>query len=112
MTEYSEDVAVIEEAIRQAKEGHYVLKLYVTGSSTRSARAISNVRSICDQFLLGRYDLEVIDVFQQPELASEVQLIAAPTLVKEQPDPPRRLVGDMSDQDRVLYSLNITRKDS
>lgn len=109
MTDYGEDLAQFEEAIRQAASGEYILKLYVSGSSTRSAKAISNVRAICNEYLSGRYQLEVIDVFQQPELAHQNQLLAAPTLIKEQPDPPRRLVGDMSDQDRVLYSLNIVK---
>ena len=110
MSDYSEDLTSLEEAIRKSEEGFFVLKLYVSGSSNRSAKAITNIRTICDEHLNGRYELEVIDVFQQPELAHEMQLIAAPTLVKEQPDPARRLVGDMSDEDRVLYSLNIVRR--
>ena len=109
MSDYPEDLVSLEEAIRESGEGFYVLKLYVSGSSNRSATAISNVRAICDQHLKDRYELEIIDVFQQPELAHEMQLIAAPTLVKEQPNPTRRLVGDMSNKDRVLYSLNIVR---
>jgi len=112
MSEHGEDLAELEEAVLRASEGHFVLKLYVGGSSTRSAQAISNVRHICDEHLTGRYDLEVIDVFQQPDLAHEQQLLAAPTLIKEQPEPIRRLVGDMSNEERVLFSLNITRKAS
>ena len=110
MSDYSGDLAALEEAIRLAAEGHYVLKLYISGSSTRSAKAVSNIQSICEQHLAGRYELEIIDVFQQPELARENNLLAAPTLIKEQPDPARRLVGDLSDESRVLYSLNITRR--
>jgi circadian clock protein KaiB len=110
MNDYAKDLAAFEEALKQASEGHYVLKLYVSGSSPRSAKAISNITSICDQYLAGRYDLDIIDVFQQPELAKANQLLAAPTLIKESPDPSRRLVGDFSDEDRVLYSLNIERK--
>src|SRR5580692_9901177 len=102
MSDMSNDLATLEEALLRASEGHFVLKLYVSGSSTRSAKAVANIRAICEEHLANRYDLEIIDVFQQPELAREHQLIAAPTLVKEQPDPARRLVGDMSDEDRVL----------
>jgi circadian clock protein KaiB len=111
MGEHAEDLASYEEALSRAQERHYDLKLYVSGSSTRSARAIDNVRSICDRHLSGRYRLEVVDIFQQPELASKHQLFAAPTLVKESPEPVRRLVGDMSDEDRVLHGLNIHRRD-
>jgi len=112
MNEHAEDLEELAQAVRQAAEGHYVLKLYVGGSSTRSARAISNVRLICEEHLNGRYDLEIIDVYQQPEMAHENQLLAAPTLIREQPQPIRKLVGDMSDEARVLYSLNITKKAS
>jgi len=110
LNNHHEDLAALEEALRRAADGHYVLKLYITGSSTRSARAIENVTAICDEHLTGRYELEIIDVFQQPELAREMQLFAAPTLVKEQPDPPRKIVGDLSDEERVLYSLSIVKK--
>jgi len=110
LNDHFDDLAEFEEAVRRASGGKYVLKLYVSGTTTRSARAISNVRALCEQHLAGRFDLEIIDVFQQPELASQQQLLAAPTLIKEQPAPPRRLVGDMSDEDRILYSLNIARE--
>ena len=85
----------------------YVLRLYVTGSTPRSARAIENMRRICEEHLTGRYDLEVIDIYQRPEAAREFQLIATPTLVKLLPEPLRRVIGDLSDQDRVLHGLDL-----
>jgi circadian clock protein KaiB len=85
----------------------YVLRLYVTGMTPRAGRAIENVRAICDEHLEGRYDLEVIDVYQQPVLARDNQIIAAPTLIKEAPLPLRRIIGDMSNRDRVLAGLDL-----
>jgi circadian clock protein KaiB len=85
----------------------YKLRLFVTGHTQKSTRAVSNVTKLCEQHLSGRYDLEVVDLYQQPELAAEHQLVAAPTLIKMLPLPPRRLVGDMSDWGRVLYGLGI-----
>ncbi len=87
----------------------YVLRLYITGMTPRAGRAIQNVRTICDEHLLGRYDLEVIDVYQQPVLARNEQIVAAPTLIKEFPLPLRRIIGDMSSHDRVLTGLDLPR---
>jgi len=75
----------------------------------RSTRAVENVRTICEQHLHGRYDLEVIDIYQQPTLAKGEQIIAAPTLIKKLPLPLRRVIGDMSSTDRVLLGLDIKR---
>ena len=86
----------------------YMLRLFVTGQTSRSVRAIENIRQICERHWKDRYDLEVVDIYQQPEMAARHQLIAAPTLVKELPLPVRRLVGDMSDNSRVLSGLNLT----
>ena len=88
----------------------YVLRLYITGMTPRSAQAIRNIRKICEEHLKGRYELEVIDIGQQPELAKEGEIIAAPTLVKRLPLPLRKLIGTMSDTERVLIGLNITHK--
>ena len=85
----------------------YVLRLYVTGSTPRSARAIENMRRICEEHLAGRYDLEVVDIYQRPEAAREFQLVAAPTLVKLLPEPLRRIIGDLSDENRVLHGLDL-----
>jgi circadian clock protein KaiB len=87
--------------------GQYVLRLYITGMTPRAGRAIQNVRTICDEHLQGRYDLEVIDVYQQPALAKDEQIIAAPTLIKEYPLPSRRIIGDMSNRDRLLAGLDL-----
>ena len=75
----------------------------------RSTRAVENVRTICEEHLHGRYDLEVIDIYQQPTLARGEQIIAAPTLIKKLPLPLRRVIGDMSSTDRVLLGLDIKR---
>jgi circadian clock protein KaiB len=88
-------------------EDHYVLRLYVTGMTARSRRAIENVRKICEAHLQGRYELEVIDIYQQPVLAKGDQIIAAPTLIKQLPAPLRRIIGDMSSTERVLLGLDL-----
>ena len=97
----------LDEASRQPPSEQYVLRLYVTGMTPRSMRAIENLRAICEEHLAGRYDLEVIDVYQQPTLAKGEQIIAAPTLIKKLPAPMRRIIGDMSSKDRVLLGLDI-----
>jgi circadian clock protein KaiB len=97
--------------IRAAKsDQRYVLKLYVTGSTPRSSRAIQSIRTLCEEHLAGRYDLEVIDIHQQPVLARGEQIIAAPTLIKHLPAPLRKMVGDLSDRDRVLMGLDLQPK--
>jgi circadian clock protein KaiB len=88
-------------------EQRYILRLYVAGMTSRSARAVENVRAFCEKHLEGRYDLQVIDVYQQPALAKSEQLLAAPTLIKKLPLPLRRLIGDMSNEDRVLVGLDL-----
>lgn len=85
----------------------YTLRLFVTGSTAQSTEAILNIRSICDEYLEGRVDLEVIDIYQQPERAKESQILASPTLIRLLPLPLRRIVGDLSDKARVLHGLEI-----
>jgi circadian clock protein KaiB len=85
----------------------YILKLYVTGMTSRSAHAIENLQTFCGKHLAGRYELQVIDVYQQPELTRTEQIVAIPTLIKKLPLPLRRLIGDMSDEERVLVGLDI-----
>jgi circadian clock protein KaiB len=92
---------------RAATPARYLLRLYITGQTPRSLRSIENLRSLCDKHLAGRFDLEVIDIYQQPAMAAAGQIIAAPTLIKSMPLPLRRLVGDFSDQDRVILGLDI-----
>ena len=92
--------ALFERAGLPPRDERYVLRLYVTGMTSRSARAVNNVRAICDEYLEGRYDLEVIDIYQQPVLTKGEQIIAAPTLIKKLPLPMRRIIGDMSNRER------------
>ena len=99
--------AQLEEAGRDESSGNYVLRLYIAGMTARSARAIENVRKICEEHLQGRYDLQVVDVHQQPTLAKGEQILAAPTLIKKLPLPLRRVIGDMSSKERVLLGLDI-----
>jgi len=99
--------ATVKRAARTALTQRYVLRLYVTGMTTRATRAIENVRAICEEHLAGRYDLEIIDLYLQPVLAKNEQIIAAPTLVKKLPLPLRRIIGDMSQRDRVLLGLDL-----
>jgi circadian clock protein KaiB len=85
----------------------YVLRLYVTGMTPRSERAVRNLQAICDEYLEGRYDLDVIDIYQQPVLTKGEQIVAAPTLIKKLPLPMRRIIGDMSDRERFLLGLDL-----
>jgi circadian clock protein KaiB len=84
-----------------------VLRLYVTGMTPRSARAIASIRTLCEQHLRGHYSLQVVDIYQHPQLTREEQIIAAPTLIKRLPLPLRRMVGDLSDRERVLLGLDL-----
>ncbi len=88
----------------------YVLRLYVTGATSSSRRAILNINSICSEHLKGKYDLEVIDIHQKPALAKDEQIIAAPTLIKHLPLPLRRIIGDLSDRESVLFGLDLKAK--
>jgi circadian clock protein KaiB len=97
----------LEAAAKESGTERYVLRLYVTGMTPRSIRAVENVRAICEEHLQGRYDLEVIDIYQQPTLAKGEQIIAAPTLIKQLPLPLRKIIGDMSSTERVLLGLDI-----
>jgi len=85
----------------------YVLRLYVTGMAPRSVRALNNLQAICEEHLPDRYDLEVIDIYQQPALTRGEQIVAAPTLIKKLPLPMRRIIGDMSNRNRVLMGLDL-----
>jgi circadian clock protein KaiB len=87
-----------------------VLRLYVAGTSARSTRAVQNARQICDEHLEGRYELEVIDIFQQPKLAKDDQILAVPTLIKKLPLPLRRFIGDLSERELVLVGLDVKPK--
>lgn len=93
--------------LKTSNAQRYELRLYVTGTSPRSGQAIANVRALCEEFLAGRYDLEVIDIYQQPTEAATEQIIAAPTLIKILPKPSRRMIGNLADRDKVLEGLNL-----
>lgn len=104
--------AIKEAALANSKRApsdktKYVLRLYVSGTTPKSTRAIQNLRDLCEKHLAGRYDLEIIDVYQQPELAQSANLIAAPTLIKQLPSPLRKFVGDLSNTEKVLMGLDI-----
>ena len=94
----------------KAKNKEYVLRLYVAGTTSRSIRAVANIKQICENTLKNRYDLEVIDIYQQPVLVKGEQIIAAPTLVKKLPPPLRKFIGDMSDTERILVGLDLKNK--
>jgi circadian clock protein KaiB len=100
-----------EEALTKPREEHYVLRLYIAGFTPRSSRAIESIKRLCDSELKGRYELEVVDVYQNPELAGDAQILAAPTLIKQLPLPLRRIIGDMSDQEKVLVGLDLRPKE-
>jgi circadian clock protein KaiB len=85
----------------------FLLKLYVTGASSNSTRAVSNLKTLCEAHLKDNYELEIIDVHQQPLMAESEQIIALPLLIKKSPGPERRLIGDMSNTDRVLKGLGL-----
>lgn len=100
----------LEQAVKDAgvnRMKKYVLRLFVSGVTPRSTRAIANIKKICEKHLKGRYELEVVDIYQQPERARDEQVIAVPTLVKTLPLPLRRFIGDLSDTEKVLVGLEV-----
>ncbi len=101
-----------EEAIKGGalKRAKYILRLYVTGSTGRSLKAVYNLRKICEEHLPDDYELEVIDIYKHPEAAREAQIVAAPTLVKKLPQPIRRFVGDLSNTQKILIGLDIYKR--
>jgi len=95
---------------KAAQEERYLLRLYVTGMTPRSTEAFASIKAICEEHLKGLYDLEVIDIYQNPTLAKDDQIVAVPTLVRLLPAPLRRLIGNLSDSERVLLGLDLLRK--
>jgi circadian clock protein KaiB len=85
----------------------YILKLYVTGKTPRAEKAIANLRRICEEELRGQYELNIIDVLEHPQLAEDEKILATPTLIKRLPPPLRRVIGDLSDKDKVLLGLDV-----
>ena len=101
-----------EEALKDKalKRATYILRLYVTGSSNRSLRAVYNLKKLCEEYLPDDYELEVIDIYKDPAAAREAQIIAAPTLVKKLPQPIRKFVGDMSNTQKILIGLDVYKR--
>lgn len=102
--------AQFEDSLKTAEHDKYVLRLYVAGATMKATQAILKIRAFCDTYLKGRYELEVIDIYQQPVLAKGEQIIATPTLIKKLPAPLRRFIGDMADTQRILVGLDLLRQ--
>ncbi len=98
--------------VSRPTDRHYVLRLYVTGSTPHSERAVTNLRKFCEEHLVGCYELEIHDISQNPSLAARQQIVAAPTLIKTLPLPPRRFIGDMSHTERLLLGLDVQRPEA
>ena len=108
-----------EETIRTIRSGEgshsrqrkYLLRLYISGSTAKSTQAVENIKRVCEEHLKNRYDLEVIDIYQQPQLARGEQIVVVPTLIKRLPRPLRRLIGDMSNQEKMLLGLGLQERE-
>jgi circadian clock protein KaiB len=100
--------AKFEKLLKQISPGvRYSLRLYITGTTERSNEAVANIRQLCEKYLPGRYELEVVDIYQQPGMAAAAQIIAAPTLIKSLPKPIKRLIGNLSDPEKVIVGLDL-----
>jgi circadian clock protein KaiB len=100
--------AAFEQSLHTLGTGqHYVLRLFVAGSGQRSMRAVERIKRLCEEHLAGHYELEVVDIYQEPHTAQAGDVVAAPTLVKEMPQPLRKVVGDMADEGRILIALGV-----
>jgi circadian clock protein KaiB len=102
--------AVFEKALSGPATERYELRLYVAGMTPRSSRAIANIKEICEEHLKGRYDLQVFDLYQQQKLTEGEQIVAVPTLIKALPVPLRRIIGDLSNREKVLIGLDLKPK--
>ena len=99
--------SAVQKGAAKHTAARYALRLYITGQTPRSLQSVENLRALCDKYIPNQFDLEVVDIYQQPAMAAAGQIIAAPTLIKRMPLPLRRLVGDFSDQERVILGLDI-----
>lgn len=88
----------------------YVMRLFITGQTPNSLRALENIKRICEEHLKGRYQLDVVDIYRNPEAAADAQIFAAPTIVKSLPEPLRRIIGNLSDTEKVLVGLDIRNR--
>ena len=109
-TKLRTSTAEFEKAAAMNDPAKYVLRLYITGMTPKSARAIANVQELCEKYLEGAYELKVIDIYQQPKLAAGEQIIATPTLIKQLPLPFRKLIGDMSNTEKFLIGIDLKTK--
>jgi circadian clock protein KaiB len=110
--EKSDSEKEFEKTLQANATEKYVLRLYVTGMTPKSINALKNIRQICEENLKGRYELEVIDIYQQPEYAKKEEILAAPTLIKKLPLPLRKFIGDMSDTEKIIVGLNLVPKNN
>jgi circadian clock protein KaiB len=104
-----DETKAFEQAIEKSESAFYQLRLYVAGTTPYSVSAIANIKKICEEYLKDRYELEVIDLYQNPTLAKGEQIIAAPTLIKRLPLPLHRIIGDLSAVERVLVGLDLRK---
>ena len=107
IADVKDSTAAFEEALAKTGDGKYILRLYIAGMGPKSMQAIDNLKRICEEYLPGKYQLEVIDIYQYPIFAKYGQIVAAPTLIKELPPPLRKLIGSMADTERVLVGLDL-----
>lgn len=106
-----DSTAEFEKAVKGARKTEkYVLRLYVAGISVRSSEAIRTIMALCEEHLKDHYELEIIDIYKQPTLAKGEQIIAVPTLIKQLPQPLRRIIGDMANKERILVGLDVRPK--
>lgn len=111
MSDAKDSITDFEEALAKAEDEKYVLHLYVAGMGPKSIKAIENIKRICEEYMPGKYELEIIDIYQYPIFAKDGQIVAAPTLIKELPPPLRKIIGSMSDTKRVLVGMDLESKD-
>jgi circadian clock protein KaiB len=104
------DSEALVDAARALADARYVLRLYVAGMTSRSAEAIRRVTAFCEKHLTGQYELEIIDIYQKPALMQDEQIIAVPTLVKRLPEPLHRFIGDMQDEEKLLFGMDLVTK--
>ena len=103
-------IEAFDQAISELDDRYYCLRLYIAGTTIHSIHAIENIKRICEEYLQGRYELEVIDIYQQPQLGKQEYILAVPTLIKRLPPPLQRIIGDMSKTEKVLVGLDIVPK--
>ncbi len=109
-TRIQDSAKEFEKGLKEAGKQEFILRLYVTGMTARSKRAIQNIKKICEDYLEGHYNLEVIDIYRQPVLAKGDQIVATPTLIKKLPVPIRKFIGDMSEAEKILLGLDLRSK--